>query len=257
MFYVLEMNQNTINLIEETNKKIIETENKIREINNNYDQEFINQNKKFIETNIKNIHDSLIKLKVDTDILKQTDEHIILIKIQENQHAHLSRKYLNTINQYREACDNITKQKFEEIKRHVKIKYTNEKGISISDEELNRLTKNIILNEKNDSIFQQSKDTLTEILETRSDILRIERSLQDLNCMFNDIAALITEQGEILDNIADNVNTASNKVQHGNQTIRETRIYTKKSCKRYCWCIALILILLVLSIVLAFVLPKK
>ena len=49
-------------------------------------------------------------------------------------------------------------------------------------------------------LFQQARHKLEQILETRNEILKVERSVRELYQLFIDFAALVGEQGDQLKN---------------------------------------------------------
>lgn len=104
--------------------------------------------------------------------------------------------------------------------------------------------------------IEQKKLMLMEIENTRmiedreSDVIKIVKSLIDLNDIFKDLANIVQEQGTILDRIDYNVETTQTRVVEGFKQLQKADMYQRKNKKIYCiLCLAsTILILLVLLI---------
>jgi t-SNARE complex subunit (syntaxin) len=180
-----------------------------------------------------------------------------VLKIKKNQCKHLSQKLSDTIMNYQTINENYKKNKKNDTIRRIKLIYTNADGTTISDKEAEQLA----LQEFNEDniLFMQAREKLTEIMENRNDILRIESSMRELNQMFNDLSALILSQGEILVVIGDNVDSAVNNVKEGREELKIAKELAE-SCSskmKYICCIVLIiLIILIVAVVLGVTLPK-
>jgi syntaxin 1B/2/3 len=211
----------------------------------------------------KTVKKNLDELEKETKALGASDElresNAATIRIQENQHAHLTRQFMQAMNDYRAVCTENEKAMQAETKRQIKLKFTNTDGTTITDEEADRMARQALQEGKDDAIFQQSKDTLAQIMETRNDVQRIERSLRELNDMFNDLAALVSEQGEVLDQILTNVQTSVKFVEHGRRELKAAKKHTKKSRKYLCCMVvaAIIVFVVILVPILASTVPKK
>ncbi|OEL28794.1 putative syntaxin-131 [Dichanthelium oligosanthes] len=88
--------------------------------------------------------------------------------------------------------------------------------------------------------------TVEEIQERHDTVMEIEKRLLELQQIFADMAALVDAQGEILDNIENQVQNAVNHVVTGTEALRTAKSLQKKS--RKCMMIA-IFILLVIAII--------
>ncbi|EPY23814.1 syntaxin 1B/2/3 [Strigomonas culicis] len=191
-----------------------------------------------INDKAKQIKEFLDTLSKKTATLKETPESCAanpaVIKIQENQYNFLVYKFTNIMSDY--AKQQGLNEGFykAQTQRQLKIKYTNPDGTAIDDASAAQMAEQIFENRidlENNYIFQQSKDVLASCIETRNDIYRIEQSMRTLNQLFNDLAFLVHEQGEVLDCILHNVNTATNYVEKGRKELKKGRKYQKKSRK--------------------------
>ena len=205
---------------------------------------------------------SLKDLKTQTLRLKKQGEQFnpAIIAIQENQHAHLLNKFIKATDDYRALVEENDKMLRDQTVRRIKVKYRNEDKSKLTDQQAQIMAMQVLENstgQQSDHIFQQSKDTLAQILETRSDLQQIQRSLRDLFDMFNDLAVILNEQSEVLGQITMRLETSKNYVEKGNEQVRQARKYAKKGRKKLC-CAALILCVIfgfITAIVLGAVIP--
>lgn len=89
--------------------------------------------------------------------------------------------------------------------------------------------------------------SLDEIREREAAIRQLESNIVDVNEIFKDLALMVHEQGETIDSIEANVDSAVTHVEAGNVQLTKARDYQKKSRRKMC---ILILILLIVAVVL-------
>ena len=167
----------------------------------------------------------------NTATLKETQDSIAansaIIRIEENQYTHLVLKLTTAMAEYeRHQSANEAFYKAQ-TQRQIKIKYTNPDGSAIDDATAAQLAEQVMENNTTSYIFQQSKDVLASIIETRNDIYRIEQSMRDLNQLFNDLAFLVHEQGELMDVILANIQQSTRYVEKGRAELKKARKYQR------------------------------
>jgi syntaxin 1B/2/3 len=102
----------------------------------------------------------------------------------------------------------------------------------------------------------QVLNTLEEIQERHDAVKEIEKKLLDLHQIYLDMAVLVEAQGEILDNIENQVTNAVDHVRSGTDALQTAKSLQKRS--RKCMMIAIILMLVIaLIIVLSILKPWK
>ncbi|XP_008840236.1 syntaxin-3 isoform X1 [Nannospalax galili] len=143
------------------------------------------------------------------------------LRIRKSQHSVLSRKFVEVMTKYNEAQVDFRERSKGRIQRQLEIT-----GKKTTDEELEEM-----LESGNPAIFtsgiidsQISKQALSEIEGRHKDIVRLESSIKELHDMFMDIAMLVENQGEMLDNIELNV-------MHTVDHVEKARDETKKAVK--------------------------
>ncbi|KAI9887625.1 MAG: hypothetical protein M1823_000609 [Watsoniomyces obsoletus] len=88
------------------------------------------------------------------------------------------------------------------------------------------------------------------IIERESEIRHIEQSVGELNELFRDVAHIVTEQGEQLDLIADNVENVRNDTHGADRELRSASNYQKNARNKAC-CLLLILAVVLTVVLLA------
>ncbi|OCT70313.1 hypothetical protein XELAEV_18037237mg [Xenopus laevis] len=184
----------------------------IEEIRHNIDKiaECVNETKR--------LHSVILSAPLPEQKTKDELENLTLeIKKTANNHSVLSRKFVDVMTKYNEAQVDFREKSKGRIQRQLEIT-----GKSTTDEELEEM-----LESGNPSIFtsgiindsQISRQALSEIESRHRDIVQLESSLKELHDMFMDIAMLVENQGESLDNIELNV---MNSVEHVEKAREET-----------------------------------
>ncbi|KAK6190085.1 hypothetical protein SNE40_002021 [Patella caerulea] len=97
---------------------------------------------------------------------------------------------------------------------------------------------------------QVVEDDLALIREREERIRQLESDILDVNEIFRDLGALITEQGETLDTIEANVERTYGNVEAGNQQLDKASQYQKKARKKMC---CLLVIFLVVAAVVSII----
>jgi hypothetical protein len=86
------------------------------------------------------------------------------------------------------------------------------------------------------------------ILEREREIRAIEQGVGDLNVLFQQVAQIVTEQGEVLDTIERNVEAVRDDTRGADRELRSAARYQKKARGRMCC------LLVVLSVILTIIL---
>lgn len=198
---------------------------------------------------LEHISESVTEMKKDQQTI---EENAAVVRIQENLYFYLSRLLREAMMQYDEMQGRNKEKYKEKTKRQILIK-----DPTMTEERAQLLTEQLGTTAESE-IFKQSKHILASITETRNDIYRIEQSMRDLQQMFNEMAILVNEQGEMIDVILTNLQSTSKYLAKGRRELKRARSYQKKSRKKlYCLvgCGAF-LFLLVVVVVMGFMIPK-
>ncbi|XP_041038560.1 syntaxin-3-like [Carcharodon carcharias] len=119
-------------------------------------------------------------------------------------------------------------------------------GKATTDEQLEEM-----LESGNPAIFtsgiiesQISKQALNEIESRHKDIVRLESSIRELHDMFVDIAMLVENQGEMVDNIEVNVNKSAEHVETAKAETKKAVRYQSQARKKTIIIVGILVIIL-------------
>lgn len=209
---------------------------------------------KQIKTKLDELSENTKELQKDKEV---EADNAGTIKIQQNQHSRLSRQFMQYIDDYNTAVSDNEKQLREQAVRRIKLKYTKADGSTVSDDEARQMAAQVLEFGRTDMLFHASKEMLAQVLETRQDILRIERSMRELKQIMDDLSSLINEQGDIMDQVLANVQNSVQYVKSGREKLKDAREYAKKASGKMKWIVLCICFILcgVIAIVLGTQLP--
>ncbi|XP_037633369.1 syntaxin-2 isoform X3 [Sebastes umbrosus] len=169
-------------------------------------------------------------------------------RIQKTQHTVLSRKFVEVMTQYNETQVSFRERSKGRIQRQLEIT-----GRVTTNEELEGM-----LESGNPSIFtsdiisdsQITRQALNEIESRHQDIMRLESSIRELHAMFMDMAMLVETQGDMVNNIENNVSNAAEYICSAKEETKKAVRYQKKSRRKY---IIIAFALLILLAVIALI----
>ncbi|DBA73303.1 hypothetical protein WJX77_008885 [Trebouxia sp. C0004] len=119
---------------------------------------------------------------------------------------------------------------------------------------------NMIDTGESETIFQKAileqgrghvLDTLAEINERHEAVKELEKSLMELHQIFLDMAVLVEAQGEMLDNIEQQVGKARDHVESGVNELVQAKKYQKNTRKWMCCGLVVLLIIIAVIVVVA------
>lgn len=164
-------------------------------------------------------------------------------RIRKSQFTYLSHFFTSIMNEFnliqvehRNAC----KQR---IMRQLDIA-----GKSTTDDEIEKMLESGNAQIFNENVLLETKiakQTLIDIEERHKDILRLEKSIQELCEMFSEIAILIQAQGELIENIEKNVQATKDYVESAKTQTDQARVYQSKARRK-----KIILIVVLITVVL-------
>lgn len=94
-------------------------------------------------------------------------------------------------------------------------------------------------------VSENLRGTIEDLEDRNAEILKLQRSVQELFELFKDLHALVELQGETLNVIEQRISNARDYTEKGTQSIREAAEYQTKARKRKCCLIMIVLIILV------------
>ena len=111
-------------------------------------------------------------------------------------------------------------------------------------------SKDIFASQLVDSPYKkEAEEALNYVQSKHKEIQKLERSINELHQLFVDMAILVEAQGELINQIEANVDSATAYTAKGVKQLEKANEYQKKSRKKMC--ILLICVLVVAIIILA------
>ncbi|CAG2178754.1 unnamed protein product, partial [Oppiella nova] len=169
------------------------------------------------------------------------------IRIRKTQHNMLSRMYVQCMSDHNTIQDSYNMKYKGLIKQQYAI--TNR---SVTDIELDEM-----LNSGDLHVFvegflsdkQQAKQMLWDIEVRHRDIIRLEKSIKEIYDLFSSVELLVTDQGEIMDRIEEQVIRAKEYIEKANLEIETTRKHKGNAYKYRITCLAIVVAIIVILIV--------
>ena len=164
------------------------------------------------------------------------------LRIRKTQHATLSRKFVEVMNDYNSCQIDYRERCKGRIQRQLEIT-----GRTTTNEELEDM-----LESGNPAIFtqgiimetQQAKQTLADIEARHNDIIKLETSIRELHDMFMDMAMLVEQQGEMIDRIEYNVEQAVDFIETAKMDTKKAVKYQSKARRKLIMIIICVVVLL-------------
>lgn len=192
------------------------------------------------------------KLKVMEQSISQDEGTNIFsadLRIRKTQHATLSRKFVEVMNNYNSCQVDYRDRCKARIQRQLEIT-----GRATTDEEIENM-----LESGNPAIFtqeiitetQQAKQSLKDIEARHNDIIKLETSIRELHDMFMDMAILVENQGEMIDRIEFNVEKSVDYIESAKQDTKKAVKYQSKARRKMiCIIICVIVSLAILALII-------
>ncbi|CCJ28944.1 unnamed protein product [Pneumocystis jirovecii] len=209
----------------------------------------INQLLNVLETkrDMENTRNQLHKLTEDThEIVKITMSFIKQLSKYEfplDSHNKFTQQKLS--NDFSNALINFKKAQSVSAERQKKCIHVSETIIEDGEQERSPLLQDQSRMQLVDGSEVEFNELL--ILERESEICNIESGITELNEIFRDLGAIISEQGIMIDNIENNISTTLSQVIHADNELKNADKYQKKTRNRSCY------LLLILSTIVTIV----
>ncbi|XP_049619782.1 syntaxin-2 isoform X2 [Syngnathus scovelli] len=203
----------------------------------------IKGNANVVRTKLKSMEQSMPK--DDT-----TNRSSVDFRIQKTQHMMLCRKFVEVMTQYNETQVSFRERSKGRIQRQLEIT-----GRVTTNEELEDMLESGIPSIFTSNIISDSKITrqaVDEIESRHQDIIQLESSIRELHAMFMDMAMLVETQGEMVNNIENNVSNAAEYICRAKEETKKAVRYQKKS-RRKLLCLAVCGLAAVLILLIALV----
>jgi syntaxin 1B/2/3 len=190
----------------------------------------------------------LDELLASSQRLADAEENAATIKIQAHQHRYLSDNLLRTLLDYRAAVTEHESAIRAQTARRIKLSHMSDQGCTITDAQADQMAEQVLDLGTDDALVTQARGMLHGVLENRTDLRRMERSMRELNQLFNDLALICNEQTEVLDLIWHSAHASVNEIAHGTKILGEVRGAEKKRRPFRWWLVAIIVVIFILCL---------
>ncbi|KAK7100758.1 syntaxin-like [Littorina saxatilis] len=107
------------------------------------------------------------------------------------------------------------------------------------------------------SEVQDAEETLRELEERHKDILALEKSVTDVNVLFKELNLMVSQQGETLDNIEQNIDQVEVHVEAGNVQLKQAKMSQSKARRKKFCCFGIIGVAVVILIIIIVVVATQ
>lgn len=174
-----------------------------------------------------------------------------LVRIRTNMHGTLCKNFTDLMRAYNDVQTEYQNNAKEKLSRQCK--YVNP---DLSEEEIDKIVESGDAQVFKDGLMEvnmQEKATqaLAYVENKHNDIVRLTESVKELHQLFVDLATLVDNQDELIDDIEMNCHKASEYVEKGVENLHKANVLQKKSRKKMCCLIVLIVVIVVVVVVLS------
>ncbi|KAI9980508.1 hypothetical protein PInf_030145 [Phytophthora infestans] len=179
------------------------------------------------------------------------------VRIRDNMCATLTKKFMDAMKEYQKAQQKYKSDMKNKVKRQVQIVKPDASEAEIDavmrSGDPGSIYKSAILQ---GGAAESITDVFLHCQDKYQDVLKLEQSVAELHQMFLDLALLVEQQGELLDQIDYQVRTAANYVEQGNKEVQKAIKHQKSYRKKMCCLLGIGVSILVAIVVIAMVLKK-
>jgi len=178
----------------------------------------------------------------DPDEEKPKNKNNNQIRIRNDLQIMLTRRFVETMKGYQQAQTKYKTDIKKKVKRQVRIAAPEATEDEIED----------VLRSGDTSAFYKSKiltsaaepirNAYADVVDKYKDVLKLEQSVAELHQMFLDMALLVEQQGEMLDQIEYQIQSASDYIEDGNEEIAKALVHQKEARKRQCCILMIVLV---------------
>jgi len=205
----------------------------------------------------------LKSIKVENDKLeKEQRNNPALIKIRTNMHGSLVRKFLDLMQDYQQALSKFDQKIREKAYRQVQLVSPKADPADIDEmleQDAEAAESIFTVKIMEDRKHKNAQQTLSYLQEKQSDLYKLEKSIVELNQLFQDMAILVETQGDLIDQIEYSVLQSEAYTEDAVANLATTeKIVNNTRRKKLYICIivvVLIVILVVVVLVISGVLP--
>lgn len=244
----------SIEHVQRQTEEIIGLSEKMEYAIGKYDEEEISQKLQFImnDTNAEcqKVKKLLQSLKDETKKQADKGEKLSEVRIRNNTVTTLTRQFVAVVQAYQLGQQEYKTKAKAKARRQVKLV-----AKDATDEEIEHAIENGGASSVIQAAILQDGDAISSFQQTvedkYKDVLALERSVKQVHQMFMELALLVDQQGELVDSIEHQVNSAAEYVEQGNKQLDKAMYHRKQARKKYCC-----LMILFIGIMVAILVPS-
>ncbi|KAJ8323248.1 hypothetical protein BDV3_004344 [Batrachochytrium dendrobatidis] len=198
------------------------------------------------------IRNKLKAIDAENKTLQKKDPDSNDVKIRISQHGVLTRNFLDVMMDYKKIQETYQDKYKDRMHRQclvVKPNATNQEIEQMMDGDKSQMFAKQIVNTGQ---RQEARKALEDIQSKHKDVVKIEKSILELQQLFMDMAVLVAAQGEVIDQIAVHIDNAANDTEAGAQSLAQATKLQKKSRKKMC----IIIIFIIIGVVIVVAVPS-
>lgn len=176
-------------------------------------------------------------------------------RIRNNMHNTLTVKFLDLVTSYQEAQRKYKDKHNEKVRRQIKI-VNPDATEEMIQQAIESGSKDIFASQLVDNRYKkEAEEALKYVQSKHKEIQKLESSINELHQLFVDMAILVEAQGELINQIEKNVESAANYTRQGVKQLEQANKYQKKSRKKMC-CLLICLLLVAAGILAPIILAS-
>ncbi|RUS19982.1 t-SNARE [Endogone sp. FLAS-F59071] len=238
--------QDNIGRIRSQQANILETSNDNEQARVAQQLEQLNNDTQHTLTNIKN------RIKAIEPNPRVPD-----FSIRKVQFANLTKTFMETIEKYRNVEVDFQRSESRVFERQIRIAnpHATQQDIdtAISDAQQGRPIFTRTLAQLTDGNRRaQADDTLKAVQDRHEDIRKLAKTIEELSQLFQDMAAIVEQQGKMVDQIEVNTEVAVSELEKGNKelTVAVTTARATRNKRWICLAIAIVVLIIIILLIL-------
>ncbi len=168
------------------------------------------------------------------------------LKVRQTTHSPLAQKFMAAMKSYQQVQVTYKENVKKKVTRQVKVV-----NPDATDDQINTVistgdTSQVFRNAIMAGPHSQIVDAARDVQAFYKDVLALERSMNDLQQMFRDMALLVDMQGEMLNDIQFQVEETKKNVDKGNKALVSAIENAKAARKKKCCLVVVLLVILII-----------
>ena len=210
--------------------------------------DLLSENKRLAKSVRNTIQKDQERLEKFSSPKKLSEEKRVELRMRRTQVHAQSRRFYEIWNEF-----NNSQREFRDKSKKLLVKRCRITNNNLSDEQIETM-----LDEGNTAVFAKSvldeerlaRQQLTELQDRHDGLIKLEKSIKEVHDMFMDVALLVKDQGEVMDNIFQHVTSAEVDVEKGKGHLQKAQDMQRSARKKkICFFSVLAVIILIVIIV--------